>query len=351
MNMKNKEIDIIANELTYVNLFKDIKSIIEESKKLVARNVNTIMLQTNWNIGRKIVLEEQNDAEKSNYGDYNIKNLSKELTKEYGKGFSATNLKMMRRLYNEYRNGQTLSDRLSWSHYLLLLGVSDLNARSFYEHESENSNWNVRELERQIDSQLYTRLLLSKGEINKKTVLDLAKNSITYQTPDSFIKDPMVLEFVGVPEKSFLESDLEKAIVDHIEDFLLELGRGFMFVGTQQRISIAGINYYVDMVFYNKILKSYVLINLKMNKLKPENFGQMNMYVNYYKEEVNDEYDQDLIGIILCADKEAVLTKMAVQGINNNIYAVKYTTVMPDYEVLQNEVLKVIAMYNEKEDK
>ena len=341
----------MANEVMNVNLFKDIKAIIEESKKIVVRNVNTIMLQTYWNIGKRIVEEEQNGNQTSNYGDYIIKNLSKELTKTYGKGFSSTNLKMMRRLYNEYKIGQTLSDRLSWSHYLLLLGVSDLDARSFYEHECENSNWSVRELERQIDSQLYTRLLLSKGEINKKAVLDLASQGVTYQTPDSFIKDPMVLEFVGLPEKPLLESDLEKAIVDHIEDFLLELGRGFMFVGTQERISFAGMNYDVDMVFYNKILKSYVLIDLKMNKLKPENFGQMNMYVNYYKEEVNDEYDQDPIGIILCADKEAALAKMAIQGINNNIYATKYTTVMPDYEVLQNEVQKVIAMYNEKEEK
>ena len=161
---------------------------------------------------------------------------------------------------------------------MLLLGVDDLNARSFYQHECENSNWSVRELDRQIDSGLYERLLLSKGEANKRTVLELANKGVTYQTPDSFIKDPLVLEFVGISEKTFLESDLEKAIVNHIEEFLLELGRGFMFVGTQQRISIAGMNYYVDMVFYNKILKSYILIDLKMNKLNPENFGQMNMY-------------------------------------------------------------------------
>lgn len=341
----------MANEMMNFVLLNDIKSIIEESKKLVVRNVNTIMLQTYWNIGRRIVEEEQNGNERAEYGSALLTGLSKELTKEYGKGFSKSNLFSMRRFYLEFQKFQTLSGKLSWSHYLLLLGVSDLNARGFYEHECENSNWSVRELERQIDSQLYTRLLLSKGEVNKNEVLELANKGITYQTPDSFIKDPMVLEFVGVPERPFLESDLEKAIVDHIEDFLLELGRGFMFVGTQQRISLAGMNYYVDMVFYNKILKSYVLIDLKMNKLKPENFGQMNMYVNYYKEEVNDEYDQNPIGIILCADKDATLAKMAVQGINNNIYATKYTTVMPDYEVLQNEVQKVIAMYNEKEDK
>ena len=271
--------------------------------------------------------------------------MSIKLTKEYGQGFSSTNLKMMRRLYNEYKNGQTLSDQLSWSHYLLLLGVDDLNARSFYQHECEKSNWSVRELDRQINSCLYERLLLSKGEANKLTVLELANKGVTYQTPDSFIKDHMVLEFVGIPEKPFLESNLEKAIVDHIEDSLLELGRGFMFVGTQQRISIAGMNYYVDMVFYNKIIKSYILIDLKMNNLKLENFGQMNMYVNYYKEEVNDEDDQNPIGIILCAKKEEKLAKFSIQGIENNIYAARYTTVMPDIELLQAEVHKVVEKY------
>ena len=334
-------------DIVSTGIIKDIKQIIEESKRTVVKNVNTIMLQTYWSIGKRIVEEEQNGNASSNYGDYVIKNLSRELTKEYGRGFSSTNLKMMRRLYSEYKNGQTLSDRLSWSHYLLLLGVDDLNARSFYQHECENSNWSVRELDRQIDSGLYERLLLSRGEANKLKVLELANKGVTYQTPDSFIKDPMVLEFIGLPEKPFLESDLEKAIVNHIEEFLLELGRGFMFVGTQQRISIAGMNYYVDMVFYNKILKSYVLIDLKMNKLKPENFGQMNMYINYYKNEVNDDGDQDPIGIILCARKDEALAKMSIQGIENNIYAARYTTVMPDIEMLQAEVQKVVKQYNE----
>lgn len=256
---------------------------------------------------------------------------------------------MMRKLYNEYKIGQTLSDRLSWSHYLLLLGVSDLNARSFYEHECENSNWSVRELERQIDSALYERLLLSKGDVNKKTLLELSKNGVTYQTPNSFMKDPMVVEFVGIPESQpILESDLEKALIEHIEEFLLELGRGFMFVGSQQRISIAGMNYYVDMVFYNKILRSYVLIDLKINKLKPENFGQMNMYINYYKNEINDEMDQNPIGIILCADKEQEIVDMSIQGLQNNIFAAKYTTVMPNIEILQNEVRKVVEAFENK---
>lgn len=338
----------MSNDIVNGNLINDIKTIIEESKKLIFRNVNTIMLQTYWSIGRRIVEEEQKGNERAEYGSALLRGLSKELTKEYGKGFSKSNLFSMRRFYLEFQKFQTLSGKLSWSHYLLLLGVSDLNARSFYEHECENSNWSVRELDRQIDSGLYERLLLSKGDANKKIVLELANQGVTYNTPDSFIKDPMVLEFVGIPEKPMLESDLEKAIIDHIEDFLLELGRGFMFVGSQQRISIAGMNYYVDMVFYNKILKSYVLIDLKMNKLKPENFGQMNMYVNYYKNEVNDEGDQDPIGIILCARKEEALAKMSIQGIENNIYAARYTTVMPDIEVLQAEVERVVLEYNKE---
>ena len=339
----------MKNEVLSSNLVVDIKQIIKESKGQVARNVNTIMLQTYWNIGRRIIEEEQNGNYRAEYGSALLKELSKELTKEFGKGFSKSNLFSMRRFYIEYQKFQTLSGKLSWSHYLLLLGVSDLNARSFYEHECENSNWSVRELERQIDSALYERLLLSKGKINKEAVLELSQKGVTYQTIDSFIKDPMVVEFVGMPEeKKMLESDLEKTLILHIEDFLLELGRGFMFVGSQQRISICGMNYYVDMVFYNKILRSYVLIDLKINKLKPENFGQMNMYINYYKNEINDEMDQDPIGIILCADKEQELVDMSIQGLKNNIFAAKYTTVMPNIEVLQNEVKKVVEEFNNK---
>ena len=326
-----------------LNLLNDIKELIEKSKKEVVRNVNITMLITNWNIGRRIVEEEQNGMVKAEYGTALLKVLSKELTKQYGKGFSRSNLQSMRKFYLEYKKCQTLSGKLSWSHYLLLLGVSDKNARSFYEHECENSKWSVRELERQIDSALYERLLLSKGENNKKIVYELAAKGVTYQTPDSFIKDPMVIEFLGLPEKPIHESELEEAIINHIEEFLLELGRGFMFVGSQQRISIAGMNYYIDMVFYNKILRSYVLIDLKIGKLKPENFGQMNMYVNYYKNEINDEFDQAPIGIILCADKEKAIAEMTMQGLENNIYATKYTSVIPDKEVLENEVRKLLV--------
>lgn len=338
------------NNILNYELLNDIKQIIEEAKQKISKDVNKTMLMSYMNIGRLIVEYEQNGNDKAEYGASTLKLLSKELTNLYGRGFSKSNLFSMRRFYLEYGKFQTLSGKLSWSHYLLLLGVSDKNSRSFYEKECENSNWSVRELERQIDSSLYERLLLSKGDHNKKIVYELATKGISYQTPDSFIKDPMVVEFIGVPEdKPMLESDLEKALIDHIEDFLLELGRGFMFVGSQQRISIAGMNYYVDMVFYNKILRAYVLIDLKIGKLKPENFGQMNMYVNYYKNEINDEMDASPIGIILCADKEKEVAQMSMQGLENNIYAAKYTSVMPNKEVLENEVRKLLIQLNHKD--
>ena len=340
----------MKNENLNFELYSDLKNIIEQSRKYVITKVNTIMLQTYWNIGKRIVEEEQKGNLKAEYGSGLLKEISKRLTNEFGRGFSRTNLQSMRKFFIEYPKCQTLSSKLSWSHYLLLLAITDKNERAFYGHECENSNWSVRTLERQIDSALYQRLLLSKGEINKETVLELAQKGVAYNTPESFFKDPLVVDFVCLSEeKPMLESDLEKALIEHIEDFMLELGRGFMFVGPKQRISISGMNYYVDMVFYNKILKAYVLIDLKINKLKPDNFGQMNMYINYYKNEINEEHDQDPIGIILCADKEQSIAELSIQGIQNNIYAAKYTTVMPDVEVLQNEVKKVIEQFDKKD--
>ena len=209
----------------------------------------------------------------------------------------------------------------------------------------------MRTLERQIDSSLYLRLLLSKEEVNKTTILELAQKGITYNTPDSFIKDPMVVEFLPLQkEKIIVEANLEKALTNKIEELLLELGRGFMFVGTQQRISIGNLNYYVDMVFYNNILKAYVLIDLKTTKFKPEYIGQMNFYINYYKKEINKKGDQDPIGIILCADKNNKIVDLAVQGLENNIYATKYTTIMPDANMLQDEVSRLVGAFANKID-
>lgn len=221
--------------------------------------------------------------------------------------------------------------------------ITDKDKRSFYEREAINSKWSVREMKRQIETSLYERLLLSKGEVNKAEVLNLATKGIELAKPSDMIKDPYVFEFLGLPEnKPVMESDLEEALVRQIERFLLELGRGFMFVGTQQRVTINNTHYYVDMVFYNKPLRSYVLIELKTTKLMPEAAGQLNMYLNYYEREVNDEDDNKPIGIILCTDKDALTAEYALGGLSNNIFASKYTYYIPDKEQLIAEVEKII---------
>jgi len=254
----------------------------------------------------------------------------------------------MRAFYLNYEICHTLSGKLNWSHYCELLSISDKDKRSFYEKEAMNSNWSVRELKRQINTSLYERLLLSKGDINKQEVLNLAAKGIELSKPSDMIKDPYVFEFLGLPEnKPVMESDLEKALTDQIEKFLLELGRGFMFVGTQQRVTINNTHYYVDMVFYNKPLRSYVLIELKTTKLMPEASGQLNMYLNYYENEVNDEDDNKPIGIILCTDKDALTVEYALGGLSNNIFASKYTYYIPNKEKLIAEVEKIVRMWND----
>ena len=271
------------------------------------------------------------------------------MTQEFGKGFSVSNLQFMRRFYQTYQIQQTVSVKLSWSHYCELLTISDADKRSFYEKEAINSGWSIRELKRQISTSLYERLLLSEGKTNKETVLALAEKGVEMATPFDMMKDPYVFEFLGVPEnKPMLESDLEKALVDQIEKFLLELGRGFMFVGTQQRITLNNTHYYVDMVFYNKILRAYVLIELKTTKLTPEAAGQLNMYLNYYAAEVNDEHDNPPIGIILCTDKDSVTAEYALGGLSNTIFASRYVSYIPNKEQL---IAQVEAVLNERNKK
>lgn len=255
----------------------------------------------------------------------------------------------MRRFYQTYQIQQTLSVKLSWSHYCELLLIAEDDKRSFYEKECVNAGWSVRELKRQMETSLYERLLLSSGTENQERVLELALNGNEITKPSDIIKDPYVFEFLGIPEdKPVLESDLEKALVEHIEKFLLELGKGFMFVGTQQRITLGNEHYYVDMVFYNKILHSYVLIELKTKKLMPAAVGQLNMYLNYYAEEVNEESDNPPIGIILCTDRDFLGAEYALGGLNNNIFASKYTYVIPDKEELIAQVEAVLEKWNDK---
>ena len=331
-------------------LVGEIRDILDTARKNVAREVNNELILSYWKIGEIIVRYEQNDSIRAEYGEQTLKLLAKSLTAEFGKGFSRANIYNMRLFYQTYQKIQTVSGKLSWSHYCELLSISDEDKRNFYEKEATNAKWSVRELKRQISTSLYERLLLSKGEVNKEEVLKLAMCGIEINEPKDIIKDPYVFEFLGIPEnKPMLESDLEKALVEQIEKFLLELGRGFMFVGTQQRITINNTHYYADMVFYNKPLKSYVIIELKTTKLMPEAAGQLNMYLNYYENEVNDEGDNKPIGIILCTDKDALTAEYALGGLSSNIFASKYTYYIPDKELLIAEVEKVINRWKDKE--
>ena len=329
--------------------YNSIKDIMNKARTNVSRQVNNIIIQSYWEIGRIIVEDEQGNSDRAEYGRQLITDLSKRLTKDYGKGFSRSNLQNMRNFFLCFPICQTLSGKLTWSHYCELLSISDKSARDFYEKESINANWSVRELKRQIKTSLFERLLLSKGDKNKEKVLELALKGNETNKASDIMKDPYVFEFLGIPEeKSILESDLEKALITHIENFLLELGKGFMYVGSQQRITLGNIHYYVDMVFYNKILRSYVLIELKRGKLMPEAVGQLNMYLNYYKSEVNDDTDSDPIGIILCTDKDSIQAEYALGGLSDRIFASKYTLYIPNKEELEIQVEKVIKNYNAK---
>lgn len=340
------------NKLTIdSSMIIEIKSLLENARKNVAQQVNTELLTTYWQIGRIIVEYEQKKEIRAEYGKQAMRELSRALTAEFGKGFSVSNIQFMRRFYQTYQIQQTVSVKLTWSHYCELLSISDESKRSFYEKETINSGWSVREMKRQINSSLYERLLLSNGEANKEKVLALAQHGIEITQPSDIIRDPYVFEFLGIPEdKPFLESDLERALVIQIEKFLLELGRGFMFVGTQQRVTVNNTHYYVDMVFYNKILRAYVLIELKTTKLTPEAAGQINMYLNYYASEVNDPDDNPPIGIILCTDKDSIAAEYALGGLSNNVFASRYVLYIPNKEQLIAQVEAVLEKWH-REDK
>ena len=349
MAEQNNMFPIGGNDLEYA--VSEIRELLEKSRRNVAAHVNQELLSTYWQIGEIIVRYEQNEKVRAAYGESTLRQLSKELTRELGKGFSVSNIQFMRRFYLTYEKQQTLSVKLSWSHYCELLSISDPDKRSFYEKECIQSGWSVRELRRQKESMLFERLLLSRGDSNKNEVLSLAQQGVEYAEPADVVRDPYVFEFLGLPEsKPVMESDLEEALVRNIEKFLLELGRGFMFVGTQQRIPVGNTMRYVDMVFYNKIFRAYVLIELKTKEFMPEAAGQLNMYLNYYREEVNDPDDNPPIGLILCTDKNNLDVQYALGGLSNQIFVSQYVLYMPEKEQLLAQVERVLEQWHAKED-
>lgn len=319
------------------NLYESIRNEVTKAQQRVYAAVNFAMVETYWNIGKQIY-EAQGENERAEYGSGLLKFLSEKLTEEFGKGFTVTNLKYMRQFYIAFPNRHALSDQLSWTHYRMLLKVEDEKARSFYLQECEKSNWSTRQLERQINSFYYQRLLSSQDEDSVRNEIQSLEKGVDAK---DIIRDPYVLEFLGLEQTPNLyEKDIEQGLIDHLQKFLLELGRGFSFVARQKRISFDGEHYYIDLVFYNYILKCFVIIDLKVGKLTHQDLGQMQMYVNYYTRELMNEGDNLPIGIVLCADKSDSVVKYTLPEGNNQIYASKYKLYMPTEEELRRELAK-----------
>jgi predicted nuclease of restriction endonuclease-like (RecB) superfamily len=377
----------MSNNLSHTKYISQIVELLESARRNLVQTINHTMVATYFEIGRIIVEEEQNGKDRAEYGKGILKELSSQLTEKFGKGFSETNLKQMRQFFLNYSISQTQSDKseqlksetasriltndksstlsrksleeisdltsrkrenksqtlsdlsyikfhLSWSHYIKLMRIEDEGERKFYEIESVKNNWSVRELDRQINSALFTRLSLSR---DKNKVKELSEKGLIVEQPKDIIKDPYILEFIGLPEKStYSESQLEEEIINKLEQFLLELGNGFTFVARQKRISFDDKHFWIDLVFYNRLLKSFVLIDLKIGELKHQDIGQMQMYVNYYDREMRLEDENLTIGIILCQNKSEAVVEYTLPEANKQIFASKYKTVLPSKEELKS---------------
>lgn len=332
------------------NFLHQVCNLLENARKNVKTAVNLSMVYTYYDIGRLIIEEEQKGNNRADYGKYILKELSLHLCKRFGKGFSVTNLKQMRQFYTIYSRdqiGQTLSDQfknlrtvdtgrkffLSWSHYLQLMRITNVDERHFYEIESAKNHWSLSELKRQFNSSLYERLALSK---DKRAVERLANEGQIVESPQDLIKDPYVLEFLGLPElPNYSETELESKIINNLQKFLLELGTGFTFVGRQVRFTFEEEHFRVDLVFFNRFLRCFVLFDLKIGELKHQDIGQMQMYVNYYDRKVKMPEENPTIGIILCKDKKQSIVEMTLPVDNNQIFASKYETILPSKADLQ----------------
>lgn len=332
--MENELMNIHTNDI-----LSDARKIIDSARTNAVRSVDFCRVQMYWNLGRRIFEEEQQGKDRADYGTYLIKKLAQNLEKEYGSGFSERQLKFCRQFYRLYPIGNTLRSQLNWSQYRSLIQISDPDKREYYELESVNNGWTARETERQINSQLYERLLLSN---DKESVLAVARKERIPVSPKEIIKDPMVLEFLGLERKpAYYEKDLESAIISHIADFLLEMGKGFSFVARQKRILLEDDEFFIDLVFYNRILRSFVIIELKTGKLTHQDLGQLQMYVNYYDRNEKLPDENPTIGILLCSSKNDTAVKMALPKDNKTILASEYKLYLPTSEQLVKEIEEV----------
>jgi len=330
-----------AKNLSKYNALLDIiGQALEDARQNVYKAINAGLVKANWEIGRHIVEYEQHGNERAEYGSDLLTRLSADLKIRYGKGFGRRNVLDMRRFYLAYPKWQTVSAKLSWSHYIVLLGISDVTARKFYENQASHENWSKRELERQVNASLFERLALSK---DKKGVLQLSEKGHIASHSSSLVKDPYVLDFLQIPQsKRVSEKQIEQKIIDNLQLFLLELGKGFAFIGRQYKISLRNKHFYIDLVFYHRILKCFVLIDLKTKPVKHGDIGQMNLYLNYFKTEENVQGDHEPIGIILSADKDEILVEYATGGISNKIFVSKYQLYLPDKKLLQKQVKAIL---------
>ncbi len=364
MNEKNSLVkkgeEIAKRSAEYRELFTQISTLIEEGRKAAVRQINTTLIATYWMIGMRIVEFEQGGKERAAYGEETLRNLAGELSKKYGNGFSFPQLKNIRQFYLVYRQdgfkpssqvalqkGYTLCSQfpyllreinthftLSWSHYRLLMRIEDPYKRSFYEKLSVQNHWSVRQLDREINALLYERTALSK---RKDIVLARANENPIVARPEDEVKDSYVLDFLGL-KKDYAESDLEDALIRHLENFLLELGRGFAFVARQKRFAVDGDEYRIDLLLYNILLKAYIVLELKLTKFTHAHAGQTNFYVNWVKDNVLPQAENDPIGIILCSDKNNTTVRYATGGLNNKIFVSKYQLQLPKPEELEREL-------------
>jgi predicted nuclease of restriction endonuclease-like (RecB) superfamily len=317
-------------------LFEQVRDILSSARSKAWRAVNEAMVVSYWEVGRAIVEEEQRGADRADYGKGLIDGLAQRLTAEFGKGYDRSNLWNMRQFYNTFSILDALRRELTWTHYRLLMRVENKDARAYYESESVAANWSTRELERQINSMLFERLVLSQ---NKESVKEIATDEQGTYNPAELVKDPYVLEFTGIAEGSkYLESDLETALIAKLEQFLLELGKGFAFMGRQKRLTMDGEHFYIDLVFYNRLTRCFVLIDLKTGKLTHQDLGQMQMYVHYYQREMMVEGENPPIGIVLCADKSEAVVRYTLPENNQQIFASRYRLHLPTEEELAREI-------------
>ena len=326
---------IVKTNLTE-QFISDLRTIILSARESAIRSVDTVRVQMYWKLGERIFIEEQKGQDRVEYGAYLLQNIATEIEKEFGSGFSVRQLERARQFYRTYPIPTALRTQFNWYQYRLLIQIDDKDKREYYELEAANNSWTGRELERQINSGLYERLLLSN---DKKAVLEVARKERIPESPTEIIKDPMVLEFLGLrPEATYYEKDLERALITNLQAFLLELGNGFSFVARQKRILLEDDEFFADLVFYNRLLRCFVVIELKTHKITHEDIGQLQMYVNYYDRNEKAPDENPTIGILLCADKNDTLVKYTLPENNNTIMASKYQLYLPTEKQLAEQL-------------